>query len=365
MALLKPLAHVQLPQGCCELLPAAPTQLHAGVAWRADGNSPVLVEPRGTLVFFSDYEPMGHTLRRLGRLENLGLPEPVRFRNDPSPQVGKWIEAIWRASDGRLYGWFHAEERAKGSRLFVPCISEAVSDDDGLSWSLRGELFRSPADQIDTGFLNGFFAGGYGDLSVLPDRNGRHLYMGFTSFLADETLQGIVFARLPAPRPEDPRAGLEIWRDGRWQPAGPPPSPLWPIRRGWRHPDPDGFWGPALHFNRALDCFVMLLNRTANGSGNLVQEGTYVSTNQDLADPSGWSVPKKLVQGGAWYPQVIGESPGDGDTRAGAQARFFLGGFSAWAISFSRTDAVADDRPLILTKEDFPRLFGPGLRSPW
>lgn len=37
------------------------------------------------------------------------------------------------------------------------------------------------------------------------------------------------------------------------------------MRRGWRHADPDGFWGPALHYNRALGAFVMLFNRTAGG----------------------------------------------------------------------------------------------------
>lgn len=370
MAVLTPvLAQLRLPLGGCAFHPAPPLLLHAGTAWRADGNSPLLIEAKGTTLLFSDYEPFGHTLRRQGSLENLGPPQPIRYRNDPAPKVGKWIEAIWRAPDGRLFGWFHAEEPAPNSPLFVPYIGEAVSDDDGLNWDLRGELLRSPPEQIDTGYANGFFAGGFGDLSVLPDRGGKYLYLGFTSFVADERHQGIAFARLPLPRPAITQAGLEIWRDGRWQPGPLLPSPLWAMRRGWRHADPDGYWGPALHYNRALNAYVMLLNHTANGAGNLLQEGIYISVNADIADPAGWSAPQMLVQGGAWYPQCIGDAPnhipGDGDMQAGSHTRFFLAGFSAWRLQFSRAALPGTDKPLVLTKEDFPRLFGPGLRSPW
>jgi len=366
LALLKPLAQLRLPLGGCTLHAAPPLLLHGGKAWRADGNSPLLIEPQGTTLLFSDYEPFGHTLRRQGRLEAFELPEPIRFRNDAAPHVGKWIEAIWRAPNGGpLFGWFHAEVPAQASPLFVPYIGEAVSDDDGLTWDLRGALLRSPESEIDTGYANGFFAGGYGDISVLPDRDGRHLYLGFTSYVKDERHQGIVFARLPLPRPDDPAAGLEIWRDGQWQSGAPLPSPLWPMRRGWRHADPDGFWGPALHYNRALEAFVMLLNHTAQGHGDLLQEGIYLSVNADLADPAGWSAPQRLVQGGAWYPQFIGSAIGDGDMQAGESARFFLAGFSAWEASFSREAYPGDDQPLMLTKADFSHLFGPGLRSPW
>lgn len=377
VAALTALAKLRLPIGGCAFYPAAPLLLHAGRAWRADGNSPLLIEPRGATLLFSDYEPYGHTLRRQtglkkpANLENLGPPQPIRYRNDPAPQVGKWIEALWRAPDGRLFGWFHAEEPAPHSPLFVPYIGEAVSDDDGLTWDLRGALLRSPADQIDTSYANGFFAGGFGDLSVLPDRDGKYLYLGFTSYLADERHQGIAFARLPLPRPADAHAGLEIWRDGRWQPHAPLwpsslwPSPLWPMRRGWRHADPDGYWGPALHYNRALKAYVMLLNHTANGSANLLQEGICMSINADLSNPAGWSEPQKLVQGGAWYPQCLGNAIGDGDTQAGGETRFFLAGFSAWTLRFSSEVPAGPDQPLVLGKADFPRLFGPKLRSPW
>jgi hypothetical protein len=43
---------------------APPLTLHSEEFWRTDGNSPGLIESGRTTVFFFDYEPRGHTLRR-------------------------------------------------------------------------------------------------------------------------------------------------------------------------------------------------------------------------------------------------------------------------------------------------------------
>lgn len=341
--------------------------LHSEASWRSDGNSPALVRDGSTLVFFSCYEPRGHTLRRHGPLAALGAATPVILRGDPDPAVGKWIEAVWAAADGRLFGWYHAEEHGPArSPLYLPHIGEVVSEDDGLTWQCRGEILRAPPGETDIGYRNGFCAGGFGDLCVLPDRGQTFLYMPFTSFVKTEAAQGIGMARLALPRTDRPQDGLEIWSGGAWR-AGAHhlPAPLWPTAKGWRHPDPDAFWGPAVHYNRAVDCYVMLLNRTAGGNGNMVQEGVYVSVNPDLADPAGWSQPAKLVQGGAWYPQVIGLEPGDGDARAGARSRFYMAGFSAWELEIATGRPAGAEHPLVLTTADFAPLFGQGLRSPW
>jgi hypothetical protein len=350
---------------------APPLKLHDEPLWRTDGNSPVRVERDGVTVFFSDYKPRGRTFRRRGS-RALHFEEravPVRLIDDPDPEVGKWIEAVWRdPASGVLRGWYHAEEVAPSNpKLFVPHIGELISEDDGLSWRCRGELLRVPAGQVDCSWQNGFFAGGYGDLCVVPDRIGRHLYLPFTSCLLDEKAQGVVMARMPAARPGAPAAGLELWSAQGWRPAdGRFPKPLWPQARGWRHADPDGFWGPAVHYNRALDAYVMLLNHTAGGDGDLVQEGIYVSVNRALDDPDGWSPPLQIVRGGAWYPEVVGLEDGCGDAEAGAVARFFMAGFSAWTIAFAESGkGRAINRPLHPTKADFARLFGAGKRSPW
>jgi hypothetical protein len=359
--------------GCIHVsLRGAPAiTLHSEEFWRTDGNSPVLVERGGVTVFFSDYQPHGRSFRRRSdRARTLeGRSMPVRLIDDPDPRVGKWIEAVWRDPAGELRGWYHAEEPAPcPGRLFVPHIGEVVSDDDGCTWRCLGELLRVPANQVDCSWRNGFFAGGYGDLSVVADRIADNLYLMFSSFLLDESAQGVVVARLPAKRPSKPSAGLELWCAGGWRSAteGCFAKPLWRTARSWRHADPDGFWGPAVHYNLGLDAYVMLLNRTAGGTGDLVQEGIYACVNAELENPHGWSEPLQIVRGGAWYPQVVGLDDGQGDTVAGAVARFFMGGFSAWEIEFSKPGQTKPvSQPLCPSQADFAELFGRGKRCPW
>ena len=105
----------------------------------------------------------------------------------------------------------------------------------------------------------------------------------------------------------------------------------------------------------------MLLNRTENGNADIVQRGVFVSFNGDLADPMGWSAPQRIVDGGSWYPQAIGLGPDDGDTLAGAEARFFMSGFSAWSIRFHRGGGTPP-QPLVVTRDTFTERFG---FAPW
>ncbi len=367
----EPLAEVANERIGARLLAASPLSLHTDEFWRTDGNSPVRSDRDGVTVFFSDYVPLGHTLRRRSHQTRgiAGKSIPVKLIDDPDPAVGKWIEALWQAPTGSLYGWYHAEEIAPcPGRLFLPHIGEVVSRDDGQSWQCRGELLRAPLAEMDCTWRNGFFAGGYGDLSVVPDRAAKFLYLAFSSYRRDEAAQGVVMARLPAKRPATPSDGLELWCGDGWRAAetGGAARPLWPQTRGWRHADPAGFWGPAIHYNRSLDAFVLLLNRTANGSGNFVQEGIYLSINETIDDPEGWSPPLQLVKGGAWYPQAVGLGEGQGDAVADSTARFFMGGFSAWNIEFFRPAGTAGaNRPLVPTAVDFASAFGADKRSPW
>jgi hypothetical protein len=346
---------------------ASPVTLHDRTIWRTDGNSPVRLSRDSATAFYSSYTPIGHTLRRRGS-RDLRFEEPpvaVKLLDDPDPRVGKWIEAIWQEPDGPLHGWYHGEELVPGStKLFVPHIGRLVSHDDGLSWRFRGEMLRLPANLADRSWGNGFLAGGYGDLCVIPDRAGKALYLFFTSYHPDERAQGVTVLRLPA---ASPFATPELWSSNGWTAsADARPRPLWPVARGWRHADPDGFWGPAVHYNHALEAYVMLLNRTAGGMGDLVQEGIYASLNRDLGDMKGWSEPLQIVRGGAWYPQVIGLEEGCGDTESGAVGRFFMAGFSAWEIELTPPAAGRETgSPLAPTKSDFVRLFGSDRRCPW
>ena len=97
----------------------------------------------------------------------------------------------------------------------------------------------------------------------------------------------------------------------------------------------DAFWGPSVHWNTSLQQYGMLLNRSKDESYS--QEGIYVSFAPRLDDPSLWSAPAKILNGGRWYPQVVGSATGEGtDKQAGASARFFMSGRSDWMIHFSQ-----------------------------
>jgi hypothetical protein len=91
---------------------------------------------------------------------------------------------------------------------------------------------------------------------------------------------------------------------------------------------------------------VVLLNRAS--SSHWAQEGIYISSNADVANPDGWSTPRKILDRKAilagpnppmgWYPQVIGldRAQRDTDKQAGQVARLFVHGTSRWEIVFSR-----------------------------
>ena len=82
----------------------------------------------------------------------------------------------------------------------------------------------------------------------------------------------------------------------------------------------------------------MLLNRAADEGFD--QEGIYVSMSAALDDPSAWSTPAKIMDGGQWYLQVIGVENGQGtDKLAGEEARFFMSGRSSYTIRFKKVNA--------------------------
>ncbi|MBI4463934.1 MAG: hypothetical protein HY647_04450 [Acidobacteria bacterium] len=137
-----------------------------------------------------------------------------------------------------------------------------------------------------------------------------------------------------------------IWRQGAWgQPGiGGHPSPAFRTARSWANADPDSFWGPAIHYNTFLETYVILLNRTAHGDRDWDSEGIYITYNSDLSRPDRWTMLEKIVDGGDWYPQVIGVESGETDKRAGRVARLFLKGYSQWEIQFSGRPQITSVR---------------------
>ncbi len=343
-----------------ELVPAAPIILHGDAFERSDANSPVLIESSRSLLFVSHYQPIGHTYRRLGG-PGLRFSAPlqrVSLVDDAQPDIGKWIESVWRDPAGLLYGWYHAEDVFfKPHRLFIPRIGALVSDDDGLTWRFLAPLLDAPESSRDFTYRNGFLAGGYGDFCVVADPAAQYFYIHYSSYVGDEAAQGVAVARYPVADRDSPAPRIELWRGGAWRPVAEGfATPLWPTRRGWRHADPDAYWGPAVHFNRSLNLYVMLLNHTQNGHADIVQEGIYISFNPRLDDPTGWSVPVRILRGGGWYPQAIGEADGEGDTKAGEAPRFFMTGFSGWTMRFVR-GGVPSGEPLAISWQELLRQF--------
>jgi len=69
-----------------DLVPAPPIRLHAGGFVRVDANSPAHHHGGRFYLFFSHYQPIGHSYRRVGAdLATLGPPEPVRLIGDDTP----------------------------------------------------------------------------------------------------------------------------------------------------------------------------------------------------------------------------------------------------------------------------------------
>ncbi len=96
----------------------------------------------------------------------------------------------------------------------------------------------------------------------------------------------------------------------------------------------NAFWGPSLHWNTSLQRYVMLLNRTQDEA--FTNEGLYISFASALDDPRAWSAPRKIVNGGSWYPQVAGLEPGIGtDRQMGSRGRFLVTGRSTRYIEFA------------------------------
>lgn len=104
---------------------------------------------------------------------------------------------------------------------------------------------------------------------------------------------------------------------------------------GWGAPDTDAFWGASVHWNTYLNQWVMLMNHSCCTPG-WPQEGIYISFATDITQPGAWTVPQKVLDGGPWYPQVMGMNEGENDKEAGERVRLFVGASSEWELVFSR-----------------------------
>ena len=337
------------PNPVARLYPASPITLTG----RVDSNSPSLWQlVDGQSRFFLMTSIDGHPSTATGdAFTTLGTPSPINLT--PWPGGGVWMEAVIPDVDGTWYGYYHNEVPATAcgadSTRVAPRIGAARSVDHGLTWESLGIVIDAPPGTDVCGSPNKYLVGGVGDFSVMLDPDSRDLYFFVSQYYRSPSEQGVAVARIAWADRDAPVGKAMLWSTSTWIPAsrqistknGAPialyraASPLFPTTQPW-HQDTavDAFWGPSVHYNTYLNEYVMLLNRAKDESFD--EEGIYVSYSPRLDDPRAWTTPVKLLNGGAWYPQVIGLDTNGTDKLAGAVARFFMSGKSSFAISFTR-----------------------------
>lgn len=327
------------------LWPVEPMELPGPV----DSNSPVVwdrVDGRRQLFVLTSFD--GRPSRASGSyLTILGTPKAIDLA--PWPGGGVWMEAIVADHRGVWYGFYHNENPAPSCGGVKPYarIGAARSRNHGETWDDLGIILDAPPETFTCATPNRYFVGGVGDMSVLLEPRRRELYIYFSQYGRTARAQGVGVARLLWANRDEPVGTLSIWRDGVWL-AGtlredstgprwvyPTATPLVAPRRPWHDPNrlADAFWGPSIHWNTFLRQYVMLLNRAKDE--DFGQEGIYVAFSPRLDDPTAWSPPRKILDGGSWYPQVAGLEVARGtDTWAGRIARFFMSGRSNYVIEF-------------------------------
>ena len=316
---------------------------------RVDSSNPAVWAVIGSLTQLFVFSSWGGIpIRTSGAtLDHLRPDGAVDFISHPGH--GVWMEAIVPDAAGDWYAYYHHERPAdqcgRPDRQ-LPRIGALRSRDHGATWEDLGIILDAPIGSEACDSANRFVLGGVGDLTAALDPNGRDLFLYFSQYGRDGAAQGVAVARMAWADRDAPAGKITIWNNGAWLPATRRTDGSWSYPSGTplvrslqpfhdRSSTNDVFWGPSIHWNTYLDQYVMLLNRAENEVFG--QEGVYVSFSSTLADPSRWSEPVKILDGGEWYPQVIGEERGTGTDRlAGRRARFFMMGRSAHFIHFTK-----------------------------
>jgi len=122
-------------------------------------------------------------------------------------------------------------------------------------------------------------------------------------------------------------------------------TPIFPVAVSWESSGTNALWGPLIHWNSYLECYIMVLNHTCC-KPEWPQEGIYISINPDLSNPGNWSMPIKIMDAKqigfapGFYPQIIGTNPGQSDSLVGKFARLYIKGISNWEIEFYRANEL-------------------------
>lgn len=277
------------------LRPAEPYRLPGGPTkdGRGDTDCNNAVHWDGdTMYVFASF---GHPFRSAGPdLFRLSRPsERTDFDNAGTWQGGcRWIEATYKAADGRLYGWHHNEPHpvCNKDHWTAPRIGAVVSTDNGLTWKDLGIVLTAPPDSLNCDSKNFYFVGGNGDFCVNLDRDQRFFYFFISAYHKDVAEQGVAVARMACADRDAPIGKVAKWHKEQWSEPGlgGHVTPIYPVRADWHRADADASWGPSVHWNTHLGQWVMLLNRAKDKDWN--QKGVYVAFNTDIGRPAGRSL---------------------------------------------------------------------------
>lgn len=268
--------------------------------------------------------------------KDLNLISSTSIHVDSDRHFPMWIESVYQHENGRLYAWYHHEviDLCPDSSYTAPEIGALVSTDGGRTFRDLGIVMRS-GDPINCSAENGYFASGHGDFSVIVDQNKEWVYFLFGSYGGDVTGQGVSIARMHFSFLSQPVGTVWKYFQGDWSEPGlyGRTSPVFPASVSWADRETDAFWGPSIHWNTYLQTYVVLLNRSCCDT-DWPQEGVYLTMNADLSDPSGWTEPIRIIEGGDWYPWFLGAEEGETSSSAGQRTHLFLRQNSEYDVYF-------------------------------
>ena len=112
----------------------------------------------------------------------------------PHPGHGVWIEAVIPDEQGTWYGYYHHEVPAEAcgrADRNIPRIGAAKSTDRGRTWEDLGPILEAPPSTYACGSTNRFIVGGVGDVSAMLDADKRDLYLYYSEYGRDRSIQGV------------------------------------------------------------------------------------------------------------------------------------------------------------------------------
>ena len=247
----------------------------------------------------------------------------VRVRGDDhDDRPMRWLEATYKASDGRLYGWYHEEPVDVCSnrttcrrRPTVPRIGAMSSDDEGSAGAISGPSWRPRAG----------LAGARRPTTSSPPASRRFLrdsrpegrstcYFVFSSYGPAPDQQGIGLARIS--RGDSTRRWGSLALRGAMRAGGAGTggrgAMLIPAMTRLASGPTQRVWGPTVHWNTYLNRYVFLLNRASNARWS--QVGAYAAFAGNLDEPLPGPSPRSSATAGTGTFQAIGTDAGRRET---------------------------------------------------